>query len=134
MNTLRHMFKTRVHYSPSVFIVFSIFCMTCLTAVCSSDTGQDAAKSEEEATDIRQDAPEDVADVDDSAHVAQLILSPDPVEAFVTQTVQINFWAYHDHGRPLDDADVTWRAGNTQVAKVDESGLLLGLADGRATL
>ncbi|AWV90360.1 Ig-like domain-containing protein [Bradymonas sediminis] len=134
MNTLRHMFKTRVHYSPSVFIVFSILCMTCLTAACSSDTGQDAAKSEEEATDIRQDVPEDVADVDDSAHVAQLILSPDPVEAFVTQTVQINFRAYNDHGIQLDDADVTWRVENAQVATVDESGLLLGLEAGQTTL
>ncbi|TDP72067.1 Regulator of Chromosome Condensation (RCC1) repeat protein [Bradymonas sediminis] len=105
-----------------------------LLGACSSDTRENISAPDATAHDIGFDSNESTADTDDATRVAQLILSPDPVEAVETQSVQVGFRAYNPEGLQLENATVSWQIEDTQIATVDASGLVSAREAGQTTL
>lgn len=134
MTSCRLMLKTIIINIRLRVILAFYLGMVFLIAACSADTDHSKAIPALDGGDTNADTREDAKDIDDSTRVAQLILTPDPVEAFVTQAIQVSYRAYNAQGGQLDDAVVTWWVEDAQIAAVDASGLLRALEAGETRL
>jgi uncharacterized protein YjdB len=66
--------------------------------------------------------------------VSAVIVSPEAVTIFATQTVQLSALVTDDRGQVLTGKQVTFASNNTQVATVSSQGLVTGVSSGTAVI
>src|SRR5690554_1164534 len=111
-----------------------ILCQVLFGVACSPDSRNNVTAPHTDTWDSAQDTLENVEDNEDASQVAKLVLSPDPAEVIVSQTVQMSSRSYNATGAQLEEQIIIWHVENRQVAEIDESGLLRGVAAGETTL
>jgi hypothetical protein len=73
-------------------------------------------------------------DVTDTHPVTSVEVTPAPATVTVGGTVQLTAVTRDANGIPLTDRTVEWSSSNTDVATVDDDGLVTGVAVGAATI
>jgi len=68
------------------------------------------------------------------AQVASVRISPDRLDLFVAQTVNLTARAYDSRGTPIDGRNIVWMTNNVAVAAVSQSGGVTGLVPGTAVI
>src|SRR5690554_9814 len=111
-----------------------IFCQVLFGVACSPDSHNNVTTPNADAWDSSQDTLENIDDGGDDSQIAQLLLSPNPAEVIVSQTIQMSSRSYNAKGAQLESQSIIWHVENRQVAEIDESGLLRGVAAGETTL
>lgn len=66
--------------------------------------------------------------------VDSIAISPSAPEVLVKKTVRLKATAFNRHGKPIDDAAITWSSSNGRIAHVDRSGIVTGNRAGTATI
>jgi Tol biopolymer transport system component len=69
-----------------------------------------------------------------SVQIARIELTPTADTVVVEDTVRIRATARDAAGKPLTNQSIAWRSSDTQVAHVDDNGLVRGLSRGSATI
>lgn len=130
MGHKRHIF--RFLYAVPCLLV----CQALFGTACSSDKGTNRINPDAATQDSMPDSVHDAVEADtyEPTRAAILVVSPNPVEAVELQAIPMTFRAYDAEGHQLEDQIVTWRIEDTQVAAVDESGLLSALEAGETNL
>src|SRR5690554_4468957 len=123
-----------------IFIIMMsglILCQGFIGIACTSNHDEEAVAPDASETtpgDVTGDISDDAHDTEEVEQVAQIILSPDPVEAVVSQSIQMTYRAYDAQGIQLDDQPVMWRVEEPTIATIDSSGLLRAQAQGQTQL
>ena len=66
--------------------------------------------------------------------VQSITVSPDDETIETGESLQFMASAFDENDHPVDDASFGWTSSDTAVARVDSTGLVLGLAEGTATI
>src|SRR5690554_361099 len=114
-----------------------ILCQGFFGTACISNHDEETAVPDVGDTtphDATNDISQETHDTKEVAQVTQIILSPDPVEAVVSQSIQMTYRAYDAQGIQLDDQPVMWRVEEPTIATIDSSGLLRAQAQGQTQL
>lgn len=110
----------------------ALLCILFLYTSCSSEVGKDIPEPNADAGKIVPDTRNTERDA--SQRVGGVVLSPNPVEAIVTETIQMRYQVYNIQGSPMEDAYVTWQVEDTDIATIDAAGRLTAHEVGQTTL
>src|SRR5690554_6456178 len=113
-------------------ILSALLCILFLYTSCSSEVGKDIREPNADAGEIVPDTRN--TDRDASQRVGGVVLSPNPVEAIVGQTIEMRYQVYDIQGSPIEDASVTWQVEDTDIATIDAAGRLTAHEVGQTTL
>lgn len=111
-----------------------ILCQVFIGTACTSNHEEETPVPDVGDTTPYDDISQDAHDTEEVAQAAQIILSPDPVEAVVSQSIQITYRTYDAQGIQLDDQSVNWRVEDPAIATIDTTGLLRAQAQGQTQL
>lgn len=131
--------KNRPRDLRQIILIGALLYLGSLGVGCSSDSAGGDPSAPEDVQDSSGDMADtddviDAPDMSDPAEVEELVLSPDPVEISVGESVQVHYTAHGAGGQEVEQAPVNWRMEDDEVAAVDETGLVQGISPGDTTL